>query len=177
METRPADYANAPHGDSGRDDHQPRDRNGDRRRRRDGYADQYQQRRRSGDSGPSSTGNSGNDVLSGGAGNDTFDGGGGSATLVGGGGDDTYLFGRDSGQMVIEPAVEGGSGTLAIKAGTGDLWFASNGADLDVTALGFPDSVTIKNWSSASLSPVNNLLLSDRLVDRQRGDRTGTGRR
>ncbi len=48
------------------------------------------------------SGMAGADFLSGRAGSDTLDGGEGNDYLSGGAGNDTYLFGRDSGEDIIE---------------------------------------------------------------------------
>ena len=113
--------------------------------------------------------NYGSNVFNLGPGGDTVTGG--NTALLGGdiNGTNTYNFARGDGQVTINP--NGASGTLNFAPGLDetDLWFAQNGSNLVVDAIGTPDSVTVKGWFGANTSsPLGEIVGGDGLkIDAQ----------
>ena len=103
------------------------------------------------------TGTTGANTINGTTGNDVFDGRGGTDTINGAGGDDTYLFRSGYGHLTINNSTTNGTGANGeIDFGAGltekDLWFSNVSGDLNITAMGSQDSVTVKGWFGANQS-------------------------
>ena len=112
-------------------------------------------------------GDAGNDILRGGAdddvlnagiGNDTLHGGVGNDILNGGLGNDIYIFNKGDGYDSINDL--GGNDTLKIGANLGELWFAKDGKNLQISLIGSEDAITIKNAFSL-LHRVENIETED----------------
>lgn len=109
-------------------------------------------------------GDFGDDTLSGLAGNDTLNGGAGNDSLVGGKGADAYVFDAGFGQDVI---VENDSSFLVSDSAifnaqtSKQLWFKRVGSDLQVSALGTQDQVTVKDWYKGSAYRVETFKAMD----------------
>jgi Ca2+-binding RTX toxin-like protein len=110
------------------------------------------------------SGGVGNDTLTGLAGNDTLNGGAGNDSLVGGKGADAYVFDAGFGQDVI---VENDSSFLVSDSAifnaqtSKQLWFTRVGSDLQVSALGTQDQVTVKDWYKGSAYRVETFKAMD----------------
>jgi Ca2+-binding RTX toxin-like protein len=111
------------------------------------------------------TGNSAANTLSGGAGADTLDGGAGNDSLVGGVGNDTYLFGRgyESDIVTENDSTVGNTDVANFLSGiaTDQIWFSHVGNALQVSIIGTPDVMTIKNWYAGSAYHVEQFKTAD----------------
>ena len=112
-------------------------------------------------------GDAGNDILRGGAsddvlnagiGHDTLHGGVGNDILNGGLGNDIYIFNKGDGYDTINDL--GGNDTLKIEANLGELWFAKDDKNLQISLIGSEDAVTIENAFSL-LHRVENIETED----------------
>ena len=103
-------------------------------------------------------GNAGDDVLIGGLGSDILHGGVGNDILNGGLGNDIYIFNKGDGCDSINDL--GGNDTLKIGANLGELWFAKDGKNLQISLIGSEDAITIKNAFSL-LHRVENIETED----------------
>ena len=103
-------------------------------------------------------GNAGDDVLIGGIGHDTLHGGVGNDILNGGLGNDIYIFNKGDGKDMIQDNL--GNDTLKIGANLGELWFAKEGKNLQISLIGSEDAITIKNAFSL-LHRVENIETED----------------
>ncbi|MGJ7615275.1 MULTISPECIES: calcium-binding protein [unclassified Variovorax] len=97
------------------------------------------------------SGGQGKDVLYGGAGNDTLIGGDGRDLLAGGSGDDTYLFSTGWGSDSLYEGSSAADGNDTLKFGAGisaeQLWFRMVGLDLEISAIGTQDRISIERWA------------------------------
>ncbi|WP_218567816.1 calcium-binding protein [Pseudomonas cavernicola] len=100
----------------------------------------------------SGTGNALANTIVGGSGDDTLDGQGGTDALVGGTGNDTYILGRGHGtDTVVESDSATGNTDIAQfleGIATDQVWFRkmSDTNNLEVSVIGTPDKLTIKDW-------------------------------
>jgi Ca2+-binding RTX toxin-like protein len=108
-------------------------------------------------------GGAGNDYLSGGAGDDQLFGGAGNDTLEGGAGNDTYLFGKGSGNDVINNYDTTGNDRVVFGEGVSEdqLWLQRTGNDLTVTLFESNETVTVKNWYSGSAYRIDSFDLGN----------------
>lgn len=96
-------------------------------------------------------GDENDNVIDGLGGNDLINGGAGNDTLSGGEGSDAYVFEAGSGaDTVFNYDTSANSTDIARfdNASISDLWFSTNGNDLQITVAGTDDQVTIDNWNS-----------------------------
>ena len=91
-------------------------------------------------------GNAGDDVLIGGIGHDTLHGGVGNDVLNGGFGNDIYIFNKGDGCDSINDL--GGNDTLKISANLGELWFAKEGKNINISIIGTDDVITIEQGTT-----------------------------
>ena len=103
-------------------------------------------------------GGNGDDILNAGIGHDTLHGGVGNDILNGGLGNDIYIFNKGDGYDSINDL--GGNDTLKIEANLGELWFAKEGKNLQISLIGSEDAITIKNAFSL-LHRVENIETED----------------
>jgi hypothetical protein len=106
---------------------------------------------------PTTTGTTGNDVLSGSSSNDV---------LTGNGGNDTYQFGQGGGQDRIvngTTASTAPSGELDFGAGisAGQLWFQRSGDDLSIAIMGTHDQIAVAGWFSGAGSQLAEIKTAD----------------
>jgi Ca2+-binding RTX toxin-like protein len=120
------------------------------------------------------TGGDGNDLLIGGDGNDVIIGGRGSDVLLGGAGDDTFVWNPGDGSDVVEG--QGGRDTLQFNGANiaeemdlsangsrlrftrdiGNITMDVNGVEqVNITALGGADTITINDLSGTDVTQVN----------------------
>jgi len=109
----------------------------------------------------------GNDTITGFYTADTLDGGGGNDTLRGVGGGDTYLFGRGSGQDVIQESYtspyEDQPDTVLFNANTArsEVTFQIVGNDLRITIAGTSDTLTIEGHAAGNTQLVEFFQFAD----------------
>ena len=103
-------------------------------------------------------GGNGEDTLNGGIGHDTLHGGVGNDILNGGLGNDIYIFNKGYGCDSINDL--GGNDTLKIGANLGELWFAKDDKNLQISLIGSEDAIMIKNAFSL-LHHVENIETED----------------
>jgi Ca2+-binding RTX toxin-like protein len=121
------------------------------------------------------------DVLYGGNGNDTLNGGFGNDTVIGGLGSDQYnygYFGYGEGVEVLKEndATPGNKdeihlGDISIDPGysspghslqTSQVWFRKVGNDLEISAIGKSDRLTISDWYLGSAYRVEEIYLGEK---------------
>jgi len=101
---------------------------------------------------------------------DLFDGGAGNDLIKGYGGADTYIFGRGSGQDVIEESIdtiyEDYPDTIQFSSNVmlADVYFSIVGSDLLITIAGVTDTLTIKNHFGSSNNAVEFFRFADNTV-------------
>lgn len=103
----------------------------------------------------------------GGAGNDLLVGSSGNDILVGGDGADTYMAGTRWGADTILNQGHGNDGDRILFGPGVDrshLWMEQQANDLKVTILGTADSVTVKDWFTASDNRVAQIATADGAV-------------
>jgi Ca2+-binding RTX toxin-like protein len=109
----------------------------------------------------------GNDTVTGFWTADTLDGGAGNDTLIGLGGGDTYLFGKGSGQDVIEESIastyEDQPDTVVFlpNVASSDVAFLKVGNDLEISIVGVSDTLTVKNHFGLSYNAVELFQFAD----------------
>ncbi|MBY0345419.1 MAG: hypothetical protein K2P98_00955 [Neisseriaceae bacterium] len=108
-------------------------------------------------------GGAGNDTLNGDTGNDQLFGGAGNDTLEGGAGDDTYLFGKGSGNDVINNYDTTGNDRVVFGEGVSEdqLWLQRTGNDLTVTLFETNEKVMVQNWYSGSAYHIDSFDLGN----------------
>ncbi|RFC39108.1 MAG: Ca2+-binding protein, RTX toxin-related [Candidatus Nitrotoga sp. LAW] len=116
-------------------------------------------------------GGAGSDLLQGDAGNDTLDGGAGDDSLYGNEGNDTYLFGRDSGQDIVQYYLTATDNADKVQIAAGLL-----PSDVIVTrdqnhlflSINNPDGTTAKltlaSWFGNGVSKVGEVIFADGTV-------------
>ena len=116
-------------------------------------------------------GTSGADTITGWDGKDVIDGGAGNDTLNGGAGDDTYLFGKGSGNDVINHYDSSGNDLVVFGADLSEnqIWLRRTGNDLTVTLFETNEKVTVQNWYSGSAYRIDSFDLGNgkHLLDTQ----------
>lgn len=118
-----------------------------------------------GDGNDTVYGGNGNDVIDGGAGDDLLSGGAGNDILNGGTGNDTYLFGRGSGQDVVNDydTTVGNLDTVQMSADVlpADVLVRKSGSNLSISIYGTTDTLTLANWYSGDAYKVEQVTFSD----------------
>ncbi|MEI8014006.1 MAG: putative Ig domain-containing protein [Nitrospira sp.] len=114
-------------------------------------------------------GGTGDDHLFGGDGNDQFDGGAGTDRLNGDAGQDTYIFGRGSGQDMLQdsPVEQSGPNTIQLtsRVSPNEVHLQARqseyGVNVVLTIDGTEDELTLLGAADASLLPISQLLFAD----------------
>ena len=114
-------------------------------------------------------GDEGNDHLFAGDGDDQLDGGAGTDVLNGGAGLDTYVFGRGSGQDMLQdsPVEQSGPNTIQLTSGISpdeirlQVRQSEDGFDVVLTINGTEDELTLLGVADPSLLPIDQILFAD----------------
>jgi Ca2+-binding RTX toxin-like protein len=112
-------------------------------------------------------GGEGSDALYGGMGNDTLYGNDGNDTLAGGAGSDIYVSSVGSGADVIQEndATDGNNDMLLwLNSWSDQLWLRRVSNDLEVSAIGTTDKVTISNWYLGNSCHVEQIKAADNKI-------------
>jgi Ca2+-binding RTX toxin-like protein len=114
-------------------------------------------------------GGTGDDHLFGGDGNDQLDGDAGTDLLNGDAGQDTYVFGRGSGQDIVQdfPVEQSGPNTIQLISGVSpnevhlQARQSEYGVDVVLTINGTEDELMLLGAADASLLPISQMLFAD----------------